>query len=211
MRRMRGVVAVLALVAVSVATAAPAAAETYELDPTYPITRVGHPDRWDFVEDLAIQPDGRAVVAGWGNDDLQIDRFLASGGLDPSWGSGGVVVLEGGTAGAANALALQPDGKVVVVGGVDTNTDPGLLVARLLPDGRLDPDFGFDGEVLIRTDTYFGDLSAVAIGPGGSIVAAGDIGSGQQDVVVLRLTPDGDLDPTFGDEGIAVVTTPRFE
>jgi uncharacterized delta-60 repeat protein len=203
-------VAALAAAAL-VAAATAAGAEAYETDPAYAVTKTGNPYYTDFVEALAVQPDGRALVAGWSGGDLDILRFGAGGGLDPSWGSGGKVSLDGGTWGSARGLALQPDGKVVVVGAVDENTNPGLVVVRLLPDGELDPSFAFDGGLLVRANNYFGGLTAVAIAADGSIIAAGDMGSGAEDVVVLKLTPDGDLDDSFGDGGVATTVTNRFE
>jgi uncharacterized delta-60 repeat protein len=194
-----------------VAPASMAGAESYETDPTYAVTRTGNPSSTDFVEALAVQPDGRALVAGWSGGDLDIVRFGPSGGLDPTWGSDGKVTLDGGTWGSARGMALQPDGKVVVVGAMDENTNPALVVVRFLPNGDLDPSFGFDGGIAVRANNYFGGLTAVTIAPDGSIVAAGDMGSGAEDVVVLVLTPDGQLDPDFGDGGIATTVTSRFE
>jgi uncharacterized delta-60 repeat protein len=98
------------------------------------------------------------------------------------------------------AMAVQPDGKIVVAGGSGhagrTGGKEFGAVARYLPNGRLDPSFGGEGIVLVREQAPF---TAVAIQPNGRIVlAAPPNGSGG----VVRLFPDGYLDFNFGEKGI---------
>ncbi|MEA2825963.1 MAG: hypothetical protein QOG43_402, partial [Actinomycetota bacterium] len=89
---------------------------------------------------LVVQPDGQLVVAGGGPSGIGVARLTAAGTLDATFGSAGVARL--GTAGtAANALALLPDGRLVVVGGASGN----VVLARLLPNGLPDPTFGVNG------------------------------------------------------------------
>ena len=81
----------------------------------------------------------------------------AQGDLDPSFGVGGKVVSNFGTGlDAASAVAVQPDGKIVIAGSA-FNGD--FLVARYAPDGILDPSFGTGG--LVTTD-FGGSDGAVA-------------------------------------------------
>jgi uncharacterized delta-60 repeat protein len=98
------------------------------------------------------------------------------------------------------AMAVQPDGKIVVAGGSGHVGAAGAeefgAVARYLPDGRLDPSFGGEGIVLVREQSPF---TAVAIQSNGRIVlTAPPNGSGG----VVRLFPDGYLDFNFGEKGI---------
>jgi uncharacterized delta-60 repeat protein len=98
------------------------------------------------------------------------------------------------------AMAVQPDGKIVVAGGSghagSTGAEEFGAVARYLPSGRLDPGFGGDGIVLVREQSPF---TAVALQPNGRIVLTSPPnGSGG----VVRLFPDGYLDFSFGEKGI---------
>jgi uncharacterized delta-60 repeat protein len=132
----------------------------------------------------------------------------APGDLDPTFGTGGTdVVTFGSGQGAAQAVAEQPDGNIVVAGWVYTGTRYEIALARLDPGGALDTSFGTGGEVL----TPFG-LSSQAFGealqPDGKIVLAGwehNPNTGGFDFAVLRYTTKGQLDATFSGDGMAHV------
>src|SRR5690606_28140736 len=76
----------------------------------------------DYAYGLAVQPDGAVVVTGYGGragggaGDLALVRFLPDGTLDDGFGDGGRVLLALGVSASGNALALQPDGKILVLG-----------------------------------------------------------------------------------------------
>ncbi|MFF1630386.1 calcium-binding protein [Streptomyces sp. NPDC058272] len=125
--------------------------------------------------DMALQPDGRIVVAGYTGStrfDFALARYNANGSLDSGFGTGGRVTTDfGGTNDRANDLALQPDGRIVTAGIRNTN----FVVARYNTDGSLDTGFGTSG----RTVTDFGaydEASAVAVQSDGKIVAFGTTG-----------------------------------
>lgn len=109
----------------------------------------------DFAAAVALQTDGRIVVAGVEGDDsgagrdFALARYTAGGGLDATFGSGGRVTTDfGGDMDDAQGVAVQPDGRIVVAGSVITaagSRDFGVV--RYLPDGRLDPSFGGSGAV----------------------------------------------------------------
>ena len=113
------------------------------------------------IEALAVQPDGKVVVAGDASDasghrQLLVARLRADGGLDSSFGGGGVVLRQLGAGAApsseARALALQPDGGIVAAGSasVDAAHDE-VLVTRLRADGMPDADeFGTAGAVRMQ-------------------------------------------------------------
>jgi hypothetical protein len=97
--------------------------------------------------------------------------LASAGGLDPSFGSGGIAFTAfGETYGfdAVGAIAIQRDGRIVAAGGGGPNS---FALARY-KDGVLDPGFGHDGKVLTDFDG-FGTAGAVAIRPNGKIIAAG--------------------------------------
>ncbi|WP_405888775.1 calcium-binding protein [Streptomyces sp. NBC_01136] len=152
--------------------------------------------------DLVLQPDGKIVTVGSNTSDFSVMRHNADGSLDTSFGSGGEVVTDfsGGEDGAAGA-ALQPDGKIVVVGTseIPDNGCCWFTVARYNANGTLDTGFGDGGWV--RTDFGHDGSSAgeaVAVQPDGRIVAAGESGG---EFAVARYDTDGHLDTTFGGTG----------
>ena len=169
--------------------------------------------------DMKLQPDGKIVVAGSAtdNDAVQADagfvaRFDANGqALDPSFGTGGKYVGRFGTPNhqiTVNGLALQPDGKPVIVGDAHelTPTPPPseALVARLNVDGA-GPDSGF-GTAGAFHQTFEGPagdarLVDVVAQPDGKVVAVGSGEFQSFTVLVLRLTAAGALDPSFSGDG----------
>jgi uncharacterized delta-60 repeat protein len=161
---------------------------------------------------LVVQPDGKIVIAGDASSSLSLARLNGDGSLDTSFGSGGVATtdfapiigaLDGGTAG----LALQPDGKIVAVGGDGQD----FALVRYNPDGTVDTGFGAGGLVLTHFPGYASaGIAGVAIQPDGEIVAAGTVGmaypeASPGDFALARYNPDGSLDTSFGNRG--VVTT----
>jgi len=127
---------------------------------------------------------------------------LADGELDSSFGTLGTQTTDfGGGNDSANALAIQSDGKIVVVGASVGSISSDFAVARYLPDGQLDAVFGDHGKVV--TD-FGGDevANAVAIQADGKIVVAGTrTRLGGSDFVLARYGTDGTLDPSFDGDG----------
>ncbi len=138
----------------------------------------------EFAHAVAVQRDGRIVVAGEADCPLAVCfalvRFLPDGSLDRSFGAHGVVrtMFARYEASRAYDVAVQPDGKIVAVGmrfrGDDAQNDELFAVARYLRDGRLDRSFSRDG--LASVDFGFGDAdaAAVALQPNGKILVAGN-------------------------------------
>jgi uncharacterized delta-60 repeat protein len=168
---------------------------------------------------LAIQPDGRIVVAGswstterpYGPPAFALARYKANGRLDPSFGLHGTLLTGFGLRGAnATDLALQPNGRIVVVGTSTmgdpvTTNDLDFVVARYLPDGRLDPKFGSRGKVHTKV-TGSDNAAAMALQPDGKIVVAGSGGvvTSPTRFVLVRYLQNGRLDPAFGVAGKVV-------
>ena len=126
-----------------------------------------------------------------------------AGHLDPTFGQGGIVTTDFGahTASAA-AVTIQPDGKIVVFGGVTSPGSTVLTVVRYNTDGSLDTGFGNAGIAIVSGLTF---PSAITLQPDGKIVGVGfNIGGfgGRGGIVVLRFSSNGTLDPTFGSGGI---------
>jgi uncharacterized delta-60 repeat protein len=90
-----------------------------------------------------LQPDGKLLVVGdtmgtGGNSDVLVTRIATNGTLDPTFGSNGVIHPDFEDYEFGRAIALQPDGKIVIVG----YTPNGSLVARVTSTGTSDPTFG---------------------------------------------------------------------
>jgi len=168
------------------------------------------------AEDVAVQPDGRIVAVGELIDGTSgwyfgAFRYLPNGELDPSFGKGGWVDTDFGSFEFPHAVALQPDGGIVVAGEGDCQYALCFVLARYRPDGSLDPGFGEGG--IVRTP--FGLVQGaraldVSLAPDGRIVAAGFVqkGGDAQDsshVAVARYLPDGRLDQSFSRDGRATV------
>ena len=145
---------------------------------------------------------------------LQIAQ-AADGDLDPLFGSGGMVMTDlGKSTDIANAVAIQADGKLIVVGTTYKNndfSDEDFAVTRYNTDGTLDNTFGRKGKV--RTD--FPGLAAVpssvVIQPDGKIVVAGGafpIFTFLGNFEIARYNPNGSLDTSFGDGGIVTTIFP---
>lgn len=157
-----------------------------------------------YVRDVAVQPDGKVLLAVWDSGssfDVRVLRLKADGTLDPGFGSNGRVVLDLGGDHYASALAVQPDGKIVVA------TDRGGLVVRLLANGSVDTSFGDEGRALVfgtTPDPYL-NLYRLAVRADGKIVTAGNIVYSTSNSAVARLNPDGTPDTTFDEDGFAIV------
>jgi len=165
---------------------------------------------------LALQPDGKIVVAGasWteaGFDGIAVARFLAGGQVDGSFGTGGVATAEftAGTDGGgdwAGGVAIQRNGRIVVAGdaGGPAEYTSSFGVARFLGDGSLDPSFRGDGTARTNFTKWDDSASDVAIQADGKIVAAGVAGFAWGSLptfALARYRVDGTLDPSFGDGG----------
>ncbi len=163
---------------------------------------------------VAVQPDGKVVIAGSADNNLAILRLNADGTKDTSFGSGGKVSANfSGNYNVGNAVAVLPNGKIMVAGSANTsNNIETFLVARYLTNGVLDTTFGISG----FTNISFGNpansssqASAMAIQPDGKIVLVGStfVYGNPDTFAVARLNADGSLDSTFGTGG-KVITFP---
>lgn len=170
----------------------------------------------DTAQSVALQPDGKIVVAGYsrnnlGYDDFAVARYTISGVLDSTFNNGGVVTTSIGSADdQGGTVALQPNGKIVVAGlsknsgGVDN-----FALVRYTPTGTLDSTFNGTGLVTTSIGSADDRGYGVALQPDGKIVMVGSSRSSQSnhDFAVVRYTSDGTLDPLFNN-GTGIITTP---
>ena len=184
----------------------------------------------DIGEAMVLQADGKIVVAGETKptkttyEDLALMRYNANGTLDTSFGLGGKVSMRFASpiqpsidprsvnlAFDPNTSPLDPNsGKLVVV--AQLQSPAGAVAVRFNTNGTLDTTFGTNhaGYVNLGTPTY----PSVAVQSDDRIVVAGTVNNlqtGNDDVGLDRLNPDGRLDASFGTGGVVVTPTPSYE
>lgn len=189
----------------------------------------GHPLQiggyWASAYDLAVQPDGKILLGGTSvyvphsRFVLTLVRLNPDGSLDGSFGQGGVVADTSLGGSTAYAVALQPDGKILLAGQTITDDVLGytaFALARYHPDGSPDTGFGPDGSGHLITDFshHYGRAKDLLVQPDGKIVAAGYVSSSESGfykMAMARYHADGSLDAGFGADGNGmVITRPSF-
>ena len=185
----------------------PAHAAAGDLDPSFGAgglvaTGFAHGDA--EANGVAIQADGKILAAGSTGSGVgqrfALVRYEPDGTLDPTFGTGGRVTtgFDSGNV-HANAVIVQPNGKIVLAGGNGGNR---FALARYNVDGSLDDTFGGDGKVttgFVSGGTAFG----LAIQPDGKLVA---VGASSDRFMAARYNSNGTLDRTFNSDGKAPVT-----
>jgi uncharacterized delta-60 repeat protein len=157
----------------------------------------------DEARAVVVQANGRIVVAGLGTAARRfcVARLRANGNLDTTFGTRGKRTISfGGDDEGAFGAALQPDGKIVLVG----DSDFRVAVARLNPNGSLDTTFSGDGKVLFSWGAI-SRATAVLVMPSGKLLVGGFSGPEGGNVQLARLNPGGALDGSFGTGGKAAV------
>ncbi len=192
----------------SIASPYPVSSAPGDLDPSFGggdlvITDFGSQSK-SRAAAVALQPNGQIVVAGsvypghLANPRFAVARYNADGSLDANFGSGGTATTDFGSprGNVVRAVALQPDGKIVLAGNTTTNVGDIFALARFNADGSLDVGFGNGGKVTTEF-RGFDRPSAVGIQRDGKIVVVGTTG-GFLDFALARYNTDGSLDAGFG-------------
>jgi uncharacterized delta-60 repeat protein len=161
----------------------------------------------DVCTDIELQEDGRLVLVGYHASTFEIDfaiaRLNGNGSLDTSFDSDGKVTTGFGANAGAEAVAIQPDGKIIACGTLTIPMFGDANVARYLSNGALDNTFSDDGKMT----TALNSCDDVAIQPDGKIVLFGTHESpdGDYKMAFHRLNPSGTLDTTFDGDGDAYI------
>jgi uncharacterized delta-60 repeat protein/RHS repeat-associated protein len=158
----------------------------------------------DYAYAVAIQPDGKIVVAGQsGGGDFAVARLTSSGNFDTTFDSDGKLTTSFGGSDFAYAVAIQSDGKIVVGGYTTAGTDKDFAVARYTTTGALDSTFDSDGKATLSGVGHnLDDFGyAMALQDDGKIVVGGQ---SNHDLTLGRFTTTGAADTTFDSDGIAV-------
>lgn len=162
---------------------------------------------------VAVQADGKVVLAAEGNpgpgsSNLHVARYLPDGAFDPGFGSGGETVLTLSTKSLPAGALIGADGSVSVptpqcCGGGTPLFGGGFSVARLLANGQPDPGWAGSGRLLFATPGAQGAIEGAALAPDGGLVLTFEEEGSTASTVgnVVKLLPNGSLDPAFGGEG----------
>jgi uncharacterized delta-60 repeat protein len=172
----------------------------------------------DAARAIAVLPDGKVLLAGFaqnsaGRTDFALARYNPDGSLDTTFGRGGAdgdgkVTSDFGLDDEARALAVLPDGKIVLAGHSASadGSAARVALARYTPDGTLDTTFGrggADGDGKVTTRVAGGDVSfarALAVLPNGRLLVAGHVRDPADGLglALTRYLADGTLDTSFG-------------
>jgi uncharacterized delta-60 repeat protein len=180
--------------------------------PSYNVTK---------LNDIALQSDGKIVAAGIALDNspptiirLQLVRYNADGSLDQSFGQNGATTFPSIFFTEASAVAVQPDGKILVAGTM--HLEPyAFALARYNTDGSLDNSFGRNGLALVDFTGFEersqGRVCKILLSPDNKITVVGTKQFSyflddftippRQFFAMARYHPDGNLDESFGHFG----------
>lgn len=153
---------------------------------------------------ITTQIDGKIIVGGYSNNnnntDFTIARYKTDGSLDLLFNSNGIVVSDFmGKDDYGYALAIQPDGKILLAGDVNDNISTNVGIIRYNTSGVPDNTFGINGKVVIDINGLADHARSIALQLDGKILVAG---YSESDFLILRFNPNGTLDNTFSSDGI---------
>jgi uncharacterized delta-60 repeat protein len=169
------------------------------------ITAIG--TNGDFGLSVALQSDGKIIVAGYSenglNDDFAIVRYTKGGLLDSTFDADGIVTTDIGKKDRGCAVKIQADGKIVVAGYSQDTSYSFITVVRYNANGSLDNTFDFDGKQTTVIGVFGDQARSLAVQSDGKIVVVGySYGfAGSQDFAVVRYNINGSLDSSFDIDG----------
>lgn len=162
---------------------------------------------------VAVHPDARIMVSGYtraadNREHATLACYRSDGSLDTHFnGSGKIVISSDSTDSNSWAMAIQPDGKVVLAAVLYNDATSWIGVYRFLADGSPDITFDKDGFVFTSLGAEYLGLNSIALQPDGKILVGGYVGHANENFdrfYVARYLPDGDLDNSFDEDGIAI-------
>jgi len=167
---------------------------------------------WNKLHRIKYLPGLMLCIIGIG-----LIVIAAPADLDPTFGVIGKVVSspDGSQSIVGNGMALQPDGKIVMVGSrVNASTYQDFVVARYNPNGSLDTTFGNNGWSSATFGAGYEAAVSVDIQPDGKIVGGGTVRNvlnvPSQDLGIVRFNSDGSLDTTFDGDGKVTISFNEF-
>ncbi len=165
----------------------------------------------DAIHDLVLQPDGKILAAGYihtfSGRAFAVARYNTNGSADNSFSGDGMDTAIFNVADIANCIAVQTDGKIVLVGHSFNNVNEDFAVARYNANGTLDNSFDGDGKLTTSIRNFRDVANSVTIQNDGKIVVVGFSQaaiSGEEDYALVRYNIDGSIDATTNSTGIVI-------
>lgn len=155
---------------------------------------------------MVVDDQDRVLVCNRNDSKVRIARFLESGAPDLSFGTNGIAeadLLPGGEVESPIAMALTPDGAIIVAG-VEGNAQR-LFVERHDATGALDATFGTDGRFVLAAPVPCAGGHALVQPDGAIVVGTQHSTTSDAELALLRLSPAGVPDPTWGTGGVSLL------
>lgn len=169
---------------------------------------------YDFVNAMAIQPDGKILTTGLsrgpaGSLTFALVRYKPNGSRDSTFGTQGVVkTIFGNNLASAEDIILQPDGKIIVTGYVQIGSGNAIGIVRYNANGSLDNTFNGDGKLIYSVNAYSCRSFSLALESNGNILIAGKTflsnTTSKGTYFISRLLSNGTIDPFFGTDGVVI-------
>jgi len=167
-------------------------------------------DTNSIANNSILQNDGKIIITGLKEYNTSFAcRVNSDGTIDSGFGNDGIVVIATNLTTEANSLcyssALQNDGKIILVGNFTSfSGDHNLMVIRLNSNGSPDTNFGVNGKLNLELGSPYDFAYAVKIQTDGKILIGGSSGGVNGGFCLVRLLPSGQMDPSFGTNGMVV-------
>lgn len=188
------------------------------LDPTFNASGFDIMDiqQLDLFQDVIVQSDQKIVAVGMSFNDNYIStayamRFLPSGELDTEFGGDGRFFIEVDNEANIYGVTINAEGKIILVGSTTDYQNYKMLLIQVNPDGSIDNSFGTNGITTVNVGLvevnkadYAFDVDIDA--DGNILVAGSSLDTAYMNMpTVVRFTPSGQVDQTFGNQGVASI------
>lgn len=157
-----------------------------------------------YCNALAIQADGRIVVAGSVGNDIGLCRYKTDGTFDSTFGNNGIKIIDAGGSDKAYAVVIRPDNKIVVGGSIGMGAVTSFLIIRCKANGNIDAGFGTGGQTSTLVRQTYNVISSCTLQPDGKIVAGGIAKYFNSAYSLVRYNANGKVDSSFGVNGISI-------
>ncbi len=164
----------------------------------------------DYCKSMAIQKDGKIILAGFTdngtNEDFALCRFHPDGALDTLFGTKGKIITPvGHDYDLAYAVKIQSSGKIIAAGYTGDEKHEDFVLVRYNSDGKIDSSFGNKGIVITSIGKISDNLFALEVLPDDKIIAAGNTNNGTMSgFVLVKYQQNGQTDMQFGTDGIVI-------
>ena len=168
----------------------------------------------DEAQALAVQPDGKVLLAGFSSNsvlkDIAVARYQQDGKLDTTFHTTGYTTFNIGNGNAmARAVAVQEDGRIIIAGTSENAANEAsseIFLVRLTEAGFPDDSFGTEGKLVLPLQDKPGVAYDLQVAADGDILVAGTVGAGTgMQAMIARIDQQGNLDSTFGEKGIVFI------